>query len=211
LSTTRSDYDESVPSTERRYHHGNLRAELLAHAELTLARSGVDGLSLRELARELGVSHGAPRQHFRDRQSLLDALAERGFDRLGDELRAVMQGLEGDFGSRLVVFAQAYVQFASRQPALVDLMFASLHRPGADVRLRDANDRAFATPISLIAGAWASREIVADDPDQVAMSVLAVLQGLVALVTTGLIGDRPVDDVVAGTVETLVVGLLPRP
>jgi AcrR family transcriptional regulator len=200
-----------VPSTERRYHHGNLRAELLARAELTLAQSGVDGLSLRELARELGVSHGAPRQHFRDRQSLLDALAEVGFDRLGDELRTAMHGPEGDFGSRLVVFAQAYVQFAARQPALVDLMFASLHRPGADVRLRDANDRAFATPISLIARAWASREIVADDPDQVAMSVLAVLQGLVALVTTGLIGDRPVDAVVAGTVETLVVGLLPRP
>jgi AcrR family transcriptional regulator len=199
-----------VPTTARRYHHGNLRAELLARAELTLARSGVDGLSLRELAREIGVSHAAPRQHFRDRQALLDALAERGFARLGGELNTAMGAAEGNFAARLVIFAQAYVRFASAEPALVDLMYASLHRPGADPRLREANDRAFAAPIALIARAWAAREIVADDPDRVAMAVLAVLQGLVALVTTGLIGDRPVDDVVAGTIGTLVHGLRPR-
>ena len=65
------------------YHHGNLRAALLERAEHKLSREGAHTLSLRELARDVGVSHGAPREHFRNKQALLDALAETGFQRLG--------------------------------------------------------------------------------------------------------------------------------
>ncbi|WPB88462.1 TetR/AcrR family transcriptional regulator [Streptomyces malaysiensis] len=74
--------------THRPFHHGNLRAVLLDQAEQTLREGGIDALSLRELARKAGVSHGAPRSHFVDRRSLLDALAERGFNRLADEVEA---------------------------------------------------------------------------------------------------------------------------
>src|SRR5919106_3981679 len=77
---------------QRPYHHGNLRGALLAAAERTVRERGVQELSLRELAREIGVSHGAPRRHFPDRQALLDALAEAGFARLGAELRAAVEG-----------------------------------------------------------------------------------------------------------------------
>ena len=49
---------------ERLYHHGNLRAALLEQAELTVREQGAQALSLRELARAVGVSHGAPRRHF---------------------------------------------------------------------------------------------------------------------------------------------------
>ncbi|MCL7021084.1 TetR family transcriptional regulator, partial [Vibrio vulnificus] len=69
------------------YHHRNLRATLLEAAERSLRENGAEQLSLRELAREAGVSHAAPRRHFADRQALLDALAESGFARLGAELR----------------------------------------------------------------------------------------------------------------------------
>ena len=78
-------YPVRVAVTPRPYHHGNLRAALLAQAERTLADGG--DLSLRELARQIGVSHAAPRRHFAGKQALLDALAEDGFERLGAELR----------------------------------------------------------------------------------------------------------------------------
>ena len=52
---------------ERPYHHGNLRTALLDAAERTMRDRGVQDLSLRELARDVGVSHGAPRRHFADR------------------------------------------------------------------------------------------------------------------------------------------------
>ena len=64
--------------SSRPYHHGNLREALLVQAMTTLREGGVEALSLRELARAVGVSHAAPRRHFPDRQALLDALAERG-------------------------------------------------------------------------------------------------------------------------------------
>lgn len=195
----------------KRYHHGNLRAALLARAEYKLSREGAHTLSLRELARDVGVSHGAPREHFSNKQALLDALAETGFQRLGKELEAAMADNDGSFAERLTVFAQAYVRFASREPVLLELMFASLHRPGADPSLRDANDRAFAAPIALIAHAQADGEIVADNRDRVAMAVLATLQGLAWLANSSVIGDRPIDSVVAETIETLTDGLRPTP
>ena len=80
-------YPPRVAVTPRPYHHGNLRAALLASAERTLDEGGVGELSLRELARQVGVSHAAPRRHFADKQALLDALAEDGFERLGEALR----------------------------------------------------------------------------------------------------------------------------
>src|SRR5271169_6370460 len=100
--------------TERPYHHGNLRMALLAEAERTVREGGVQDLSLRELARDVGVSHGAPRRHFPDRQALLDALAEAGFARLGEEMRAAGEQGGEDFQARLEATAAAYVRFATR-------------------------------------------------------------------------------------------------
>ena len=61
------------------YHHGNLRQALLERAAQVIAESGVEALSLRALARDLGVSHAAPSRHFPDRRALLGELAKDGF------------------------------------------------------------------------------------------------------------------------------------
>src|SRR5688572_19451527 len=116
--------------TTRPYHHGDLRAALLGRAEDTLERTGIAGLSLRELARDVGVSHGAPRRHFADKDALLTALAEDGFARLGASLAAATAA-GGSFADRLHATAHAYVGFATTHPALLDLMFAAKHRPTA--------------------------------------------------------------------------------
>lgn len=193
----------------RSYHHGNLRSELLAAAERTLAEGGVQALSLRELARELGVSHAAPRRHFADKQALLDALAETGFERLGSELDEAVTG-GGDFRTRLAALAQAYVRFATRDAALLELMFAGKYRPGAADSLRAAADRAFAAPFALIADGQAAGEVVAGDVERVATVVGATFQGLAVMTNQGLLGDAPPEAVVEETVERLVLGLRPR-
>ena len=193
----------------RSYHHGNLRAALLESAERTLGRRGAGELSLRELAREVGVSHAAPRRHFADKQALLDALAEDGFERLGRELDEAMAAAGGSLGEQLGAFARAYVRFATARAALLELMFAGKHRPGAD-RLREAADRAFATPLALFVEAQASGEIVAGDPERVGVVALATLQGLAALANNGMLGEADLDDVVEEAVQRLVHGLRPR-
>jgi len=191
------------------YHHGNLREALLECAEQMLERTGVGEVSLREVARQTGVSHGAPRRHFPDKQALLDALAENGFERLGRELDAAVQEVDGPFTARFTAFARAWVNFASRHPALLDMMFASKNRPQAD-SLRRAADRAFATSSAMICEAQARHDIVDGDNDQAATAILATVQGLTALIVSGMLRDRPPDVLIADTIETLVEGLRPR-
>ena len=117
---------------DRPYHHGRLRAVLLAEAERTLREDGIEALSLREFARQAGVSHAAPRRHFADRQALFDALAEAGFTRLADEVHAAIGSAGGDYGARLRAAAAAYVRFATRDAALMELMFAAKNAVGSD-------------------------------------------------------------------------------
>lgn len=193
----------------RPYHHGNLRAALLACAEQRLSTDGARELSLRELAREVGVSHAAPRRHFPDKQALLDALAQDGFERLGSELSAAVDGAGSGFHARLDALAHAYVRFATGRAALLELMFAGKHRPGADA-VRSAGERAFAAPIALIADGQAAGEVVPGDPERVATVAWACLQGLASLANGAMLDEASLDDVVADAVERLVLGLRPR-
>jgi len=200
-----------MATTEARpYHHGNLRSELLERAEQTLRARGAGELSLRELARDVGVSHAAPRRHFRDKQALLDALAGNGFERLGRELDRAMAKAGPGFRARLAAFARAYVRFASRNAALLELMFAVKHRAGATEELKTAAERAFARPLALVGEAQAAGEVVAGDPEHVATVLFAALQGLVSMANSGLLEDANIDDVVTETIDGLMAGLSPR-
>ncbi|HEY6780658.1 MAG TPA: TetR/AcrR family transcriptional regulator, partial [Thermoleophilaceae bacterium] len=194
----------------RPYHHGNLRLELLDHAERALSDGGIRELSLRELARRAGVSHAAPRRHFSDKQALLDALAEDGFVRLGGELQDAMQAAGETFDARLGAFAHAYVRFATEHAALLELMFAVKHQPDADDTLRQAAEQAFAAPRELVTRAQAAGEIVAGDPERVAMVAFAALQGLASMINGGMVDEADRDALVADAVERLLLGLRPR-
>src|SRR5271154_5589546 len=152
----------------RPYHHGNLRAALLREAQRTVRERGAQDLSLRELARAVGVSHGAPRRHFPDRQALLDALAEAGFERLGAELRAAVAGAGEDFQSRAQATAAAYVRFATRDAALLELMFAGKHREESGA-LHEAAERAFSVLFELIEQGQAEGVLESGEPERVGM------------------------------------------
>jgi AcrR family transcriptional regulator len=181
---------------ERPYHHGNLREALLEQAERTVRERGVRGVSLRELAREVGVSHGAPRRHFPDRQALLDALAEAGFARLGAELRAALDAGGEDFEARLRATATAYVRFATRDAALLELMFAGKQREESGT-LHEAADRTFSVMLELIDQGQAQGALEAGEPQRVGLVLLATIQGIAALVTGGIIRAEQLDELVA--------------
>jgi len=186
--------------TLRPYHHGSLRSALLAAAERTLRERGVEQLSLRELARQLGVSHGAPRRHFADRQALLDALAEAGFTRLGSELRAAVDVAGDSFPARLQAAAGAYVRFATDDAALLDLMFAGKHREGART-LRDASERTFSIMLELIEQGQSEGAIEPGDPERVGLLLFATTHGIAALDTAGLVPAERLDELVSDAVQ----------
>ena len=193
------------PVSVRPYHHGNLRAALLEQAERTVRERGVQQLSLRELAREVGVSHGAPRRHFPDRQALLDALAEAGFVRLGADLRRAADHAGEDFEARLQATGAAYVRFATRDAALLELMFAGKHSDESG-RLHEAAERAFAAMLELIQQGQEQGYLEPGEPERVGLVLLATIQGIAALVTGGLVEAAQLDELVADAIGRFLRG-----
>jgi AcrR family transcriptional regulator len=193
--------------TERPYHHGQLRTALLDAAERSLREGGEEQLSLRELARELGVSHGAPRRHFPDRQALLDALAETGFGRLDTQLRAALTEAGDDFVPRLRATVAAYIRFATEDAALLELMFTSKHRPGAD-RVAAAAGPAFTLMNDLIVQGQAAGEL-AGDPERIGIVLFATMQGIATLINGDMVEPKLLDGLVETAVEQFVRGARP--
>jgi AcrR family transcriptional regulator len=194
----------------RPFHHGNLRAVLLDRAEAVLRERGTDALSLRELAREAGVSHGAPRSHFADRRALLDALAERGFVRLADELRDAAAREPADHASALRAACSAYIAFAVREGALLDLMFAA-KSDGPAEPVRRAAERLFSTLAGIMAAGVAAGAYDAADVGRLTLLLSATVQGAATLRTSGRITAEQADGLVADAVGVFLGGPLPCP
>ncbi len=122
------------------YHHGNLRAELLDTALEQLRSSGTESLSLRALARAVGVSQTAPYRHFKDKDELLAAIATRGYLSLLSALQAAGKKAPECPQEQLFAFARSYVDYAAENPELFKLMFGpSLQPLSKHPDLRDAS------------------------------------------------------------------------
>lgn len=108
-----------------KYHHGNLREALIDTAKLILAAQGVQGLSLRKVAQQTGVSATALYSHFKDKRELLAVLATLGFEQLSAymEAEARKQDTSNSGESSLAGFARGYVVFSTNNAALFQLMF----------------------------------------------------------------------------------------
>src|ERR671919_1570106 len=122
------------------YHHGNLRRALLDAGLALLAERGVDGFTLREVARRAGVSHAAPSHHFGDRGGLIRAIVAESFELLGEGLAAAASGAGDDPIHRIAAMGLAYVEFALDNPERYRLMFRTeLSQAGTSEAPTDAD------------------------------------------------------------------------
>jgi AcrR family transcriptional regulator len=110
------------------YHHGDLRAVLLAAATELAAERPLEELSLREVARRAGVSHAAPYHHFAGKAELLAAVARAGFEALDAALAAAQRRAGADPFDQLRAVARAYVRFAAARPNTFRAMFRASSR-----------------------------------------------------------------------------------
>jgi AcrR family transcriptional regulator len=196
----------------RPFHHGNLRAELLDRAEAVLRERGAETLSLRELARDAGVSHGAPRSHFIDRGALLDALAERGFDRLVETMDAAVHALPTESGTSaqlLRAACGASLDFATQNPALLALMVTA-KAEGPSGPVHDAAARLFAAMTALVTKALGPGVHDLANTQRLTLLLSATVQGISSLVVSGRIPAAQGDILLDDAVRVFVAGTLGR-
>jgi AcrR family transcriptional regulator len=110
-------------SRRKTYHHGDLRRQLIAAAERIIVERGVEGFTLREAARRVGVSPAAPSHHFKDAKGLLTEVALLGFRDFAEALAEADNRGGKDPMRRLYEQGVAYVKFALKYPARFQLMF----------------------------------------------------------------------------------------
>lgn len=109
---------------KRNYHHGDLRQALVEAGLALLEMRAADALSLREVARAVGVSATAVYRHFPDKDALLDALAAEGLEKLADAQRGAAERAGGGQAG-FAATGVAYVRFALANPALFRMIFGA--------------------------------------------------------------------------------------
>ncbi|MGJ7417037.1 TetR/AcrR family transcriptional regulator [Streptomyces cinereoruber] len=186
---------------KRPYHHGDLAAALLDRAEQTVRERGAGTLSLRELARDLGVSPGAPSRHFKSKQALLDALAVSGFERLTEAMATAQEQAGEAFAARLDAVARTYVGFATGNAALLDLMFSAKHGLEASSALGAAAHRWGQQFLELVGDGQRRGEVREGALERVTLTVFAPLHGYISLAASGVLppeaAGQGLDDVIA--------------
>jgi AcrR family transcriptional regulator len=193
--------------TARRADSGttDVRGAILEAATALFTERGADGLSMRQIAGEIGYSATTIYLHFKDKDALMLAVCGSGFDEFGATLeraaRSAPTPLEGLYAS-----ADAYVNFALSNPMLYDVMFI---RPRKWAITAPGDPESFRGLTGLVAATMATGGIRQDDPREVAAQVWSVLHGAVSL---GLVfGDQITicePDAVARRSRVLIAALL---
>jgi AcrR family transcriptional regulator len=145
---------------ETPYHHGDLHEALLKAAKRVADRDGLNGLTLRAVAREAGVSHAAPAHHFGDVTGLLSELAAIGFEKFSAALGAATCS-ETAPEAVAARKASAYVSFARDNPCMFQLMFRGERLDHDRPALREASEAAFLKLAGIVA-ARRHEEVVPD-------------------------------------------------
>jgi AcrR family transcriptional regulator len=127
-----------------------LRDRLVRVGAELLRTEGPTALSLREIARRAGVSHGAPRRHFPTHLDLLAAIAGLGFADLGDRITTALAEAPGAPRARVAVVAQVYARFAAEESGMFELMFRQDLLDSGNLSLRETGLPVFRLFVDLV-------------------------------------------------------------
>lgn len=188
--------------TDKPYHHGDLRAALLAAAEAELAERGVEAFSLRSVAKRAGVSHAAPAHHFGDAGGLLTALATEGFRRFLACQHRREAAADHDPAAQMLAAGLGYIDFALERPTLFRLIFASARLNRGDEDLAAAGAASYQHLVDQVSAVGGGTADVA--------AAWAMVHGLADLMISGrlaaLCAMDPTarDDVLSGLIRRIL-------
>jgi AcrR family transcriptional regulator len=134
-------------------HDRSLRDRLVEVGVELVAQEGPDSLTVREIARRAGVSHGAPRRYFPTHSALLSAIAREGYRKLGVLVSGVVDGEDTDPRTQLLTLGRRYLDFAQANHGMFQLMFRHDLLRGNGTGLREHSLPLFGVLIDVVARA----------------------------------------------------------
>jgi AcrR family transcriptional regulator len=174
------------------YHHGDLRNSLVNIGADMLNTRGIAGISLREIARAIGVGHNAPYRHFRNKHELLEAIAEEGFRKLTAKNTRLELEFSHDPEAQLFESAMHIVLVAAEQPNLFQLMFGGFLQPAeSGGALKQAADDAMQSLVRIIKSGQQQQVFVQGDEVKLSFSAMSMIQGIAMMVSTGKLKPLP--------------------
>lgn len=165
-----------------KYHHGDLRTALIAAAQDILVAEGIEGLSLRNLAKATGVTQAAPYSHFKDKDDLLAIIAESGFQRLALQMADDASGAAST-RDRVERLMESYIRFALENKNMFQLMFG---RELQDMKQYPTLGMTAGKSYALISAALAKLSARGEDTRFLTVAIWSLCHGLTEL----LVNDR---------------------
>jgi len=189
---------------KKTYHHGDLKEALLKAAAQELETLGIEGFSLRKVAKRAGVSHAAPAHHFGDANGVLTALAAKGFT---DFIKA-MQDAEAETEDKVTGAGEGYIAFALANPALFRLIFSSSRPDFEDADLAQASFAAFSHLCEIVQRRVGYDPFQDEGAMQDALAVWSMAHGVADLLVSGQF--KPLDCLSDAERKAMLRGLLKR-
>ncbi|MEM9131743.1 MAG: WHG domain-containing protein [Actinomycetota bacterium] len=197
-----------MPASEtssRAPYDGDLRRALIDAAVAVVADEDPANLSLRAVARDLGVSHAAPKNHFTDKTALLTAIAIEGFERLAHELLVAIDEAASPLEA-LATAGRSYVRFSVGHPGYFRVMWRNDLLDQGDQQLERSGELALDALRQLVREAQATGWATGRSATDLAVLAWAAVHGLAQLYLDGPLGalvEADIDQLTATTVELL--------
>lgn len=176
-----------VATRNRTYYAGDLRRDVMQQALTAVAEAGVASVSLRDLARRLGVSHAAPHNHFPDKRALFTALATDGLQRLAATIAEFVERAGEDPLERLAASGRAYLRFAAEHAAAFDVIWRVDVLNVEDSDYRRAAGSLDAGFTDIVVAALGRGRLSHEDPAQLVLLAWAFPHGLAMLHSAGAV------------------------
>ena len=160
------------------FHHGNLREALLEASLKLLDEMGPEGVTIRAVARETGVSHAAPVNHFKDREALLTGLSIQLFEELSDGIQRKLRKVDDKPADVVAVFADGLIDYGLKHPNRYRLLWRRDLVDNEDEGLQQAMDGIYDQLIDEISK---SRKKKPFDQHTVAIALWSIAHGYVSM------------------------------
>ncbi|MCG6169434.1 TetR/AcrR family transcriptional regulator [Leptospira sanjuanensis] len=203
----------SKKQTPEPYHHGDLKKAIIQRSEEILEQKGAEGLSLRDIAADLGVSHAAPYRHFPRKADLLFTLATRGFMDLAEEMRLAWESSD-DPVERLRSSGTRYVSLALKHPRRTELMFggALACEEGAPEELETIGRDAFMGLFRILEDGQKRGIFKEEDPYDLSFTLWSLVHGFVVLVNgrqipPAILEERTLEKILNSTLNSILTGV----